>query len=198
MNTDRCCTRWHRRKWAEVRIAFRKLTGQCAEVVLGDEYVDVYLAIRAEPPYNSAPLYTRDRFLERTRTQLKADGFELVAAEGDGKLIGFAFGFTMGHRRWWGGEATRPPEGVLQTAKLAVVELNLRQEHRGRGIGKRLLGELLQGRREPYATLLSRPEAPAHAMYERWGWQVVGTVRPAPDAAVSDAMVLSLRSTTLA
>ncbi|MEV4287327.1 GNAT family N-acetyltransferase [Nonomuraea bangladeshensis] len=168
------------------------MTGAAAKVVLDDAFVDIYLAIRAEPPYNSGPLYDRARFVERTSSQVELPGFELVAAELDGRPVGFAFGFAMAAGRWWGGEATPPPDEVLAAEKLAVVELNLLLEHRGQGVGKRLLATLLYGRAEPWATLLSRPDTPAHGMYERWGWQVVGTVRPAPDAVVADAMVLQL------
>ncbi|MEV1245219.1 GNAT family N-acetyltransferase [Nonomuraea sp. NPDC050022] len=172
--------------------AFRHMVGEKAEAVLGEPYVSIYLAIRAEPPYNSGPNYSPERFRERTGKQVKLPGFELVAAELDGEPVGFAFGFTMAAGRWWGGEATPPPQGALDAPKLAVVELDLLPEHRGLGVGKQLLVELLDTRDESCATLLSRPDTPAHAMYQRWGWQIVGTVRSAPDAVVTDAMVIDL------
>ncbi|PRX66087.1 acetyltransferase (GNAT) family protein [Nonomuraea fuscirosea] len=171
---------------------FRHMTGEKAKAVLDEPYVSIYLAIRAEPPYNGGPLYDRDRFLERTGKQTELPGFELVAAEWDGVLAGFAFGFTMAAGMWWGGETTPPPQEVVDAPKLAVVELDLLPEHRGQGVGRRLLSELLDDREEPLATLLSRPDTPAHAMYQRWGWRLVGAVRPAPDAVVADAMVTSL------
>ena len=173
-------------------VEFQHLTGRKAQAVLGNEYAGIYLAIRAEPPYNSGPLYTRERFLERTRAQTELNGFELVAVGDGGTLVGFAFGFTMAAGRWWGGEATPPPPEVLDAPKLAVVELDLIKPYRGRGIGKRLLSELLTGRPESQGTLLSRPDTAVHAMYLRWGWRIVGTVRPMPDAEVADAMVIDL------
>ncbi|MCK2219677.1 GNAT family N-acetyltransferase [Actinomadura sp. ATCC 31491] len=171
---------------------FHHMTGASARAVLSDPYVDIYLAIRTEPPYNAGPLYSRERFVERTAAQVERPGFELVASELDGRPAGFAFGMTMEAGRWWGGETTEPPSEVLDAPKFAVIELDLLPEHRGLGVGKRLLGELLDGRTEPWATLLSRPDTPAHGMYRRWGWRVVGTVRPAPDAVVADAMVVQL------
>lgn len=171
---------------------FHHMTGESAKAVLEAPYVSIYLAIRAEPPYNAGPNYTRERFIERTRVQTEVPGFELVAAELDGEPVGFAFGFTMAAGRWWGGDATPPPSDVLDVPKLAVVELDLLAAHRGQGIGKRLLAALLDGRDEPRATLLSRPDTPAHAMYQRWGWTIVGTVQPAPDAVVADVMATTL------
>ncbi|WP_327047326.1 GNAT family N-acetyltransferase [Microbispora sp. NBC_01189] len=171
-------------------ITFRHLTGTTAADAFDDEYADVYMEIRAEPPYNSGPLYRRDRFLERTHTQAQNPGFTLVAAEDGDTLAGFAFGLPFPAGRWWGGETTLGPAEVVAADKFAVIELNLREPYRGRGIGRRLLDELMSGRQESYAVLLSLPTAPAHAMYERWGWRVVGTCRPAPDAMVADVMVL--------
>lgn len=174
-------------------IMFRHLTGEAATAALNDELAEVYMAIRAEPPYNSAPLYDKDRFLERTRQQITVPGFHLVTVRDGEVLAGFAFGLPFTAGRWWGGETTPGPAEVVATDKYAVIELNLLKQYRGRGIGRELLAELLAARPEPYAMLLSRPEAVAHAIYEHWGWQVVGTCRPAPDAAVADVMVLDRR-----
>ncbi|OPG10593.1 GNAT family N-acetyltransferase [Microbispora sp. GKU 823] len=174
-------------------VDFHRLTGEAAAAALDDELAEVYMAIRAEPPYNSGPLYQRDRFLDRTRKQAGSPGFTLVVAEDGGAPVGFAFGLPFPAGRWWGGETTPGPAEVVAADKYAVIELNLVKEYRGQGIGGRLLGELLEGRPEPYATLLSRPEAAAHAIYEHWGWKVVGTCRPAPDAEVADVMVLDRR-----
>jgi GNAT superfamily N-acetyltransferase len=172
---------------------YRHFTGADAKAeVLRDEYTDVYLAIRTEPPYNSGPLYERSRFLERTTRQAENPGFDLVAARDGDVLAGFAFGLPFDGGRWWGGDATPGPDEVVAEPKFAVIELNLIQEYRGKGYGKRLLGELLAARFEPYAILLSHPEAMAHTIYEHWGWRVVGTVRPIPEAEINDALVLPL------
>ncbi|MET8139891.1 GNAT family N-acetyltransferase [Sphaerisporangium sp. NPDC005288] len=173
-------------------ITYAHHDGQGAAKELDDEYVAVYLDIRAEPPYNSGPLYQRDRFLERTRKQMENEGFALVSARSGGTLAGFAFGFRVPAGRWWGG-GPGPSEELVNADKFAVVELNLRQEYRGRGYGRRLLDELLTDRPEKWAILLSLPAAPAHAMYEHLGWSVVGTMQPAPDAQIADVMAIKLR-----
>jgi hypothetical protein len=46
------------------------------------------------------------------------------------------------------------------------------------GIGRRLLDELLAGRRQRWATLTVVPAADARAIYDRWGWRQVGSTRP--------------------
>lgn len=160
-----------------------------------EEYAEAYTEIYAEPPYDSGPLYSRERFLERTGRQVHRPGFELLAAvdAGSRALAGFCFGFRFEAGTWWGGEASAPPAEVVDADKVAVIELILRKAYRGRGCGKALLEAFLAGREEPWATLLAHPAAPAHAKYERWGWRKVGTVRPAPDAVVADVMVLDRR-----
>ncbi|MER6171387.1 GNAT family N-acetyltransferase [Streptosporangium sp. NPDC001681] len=173
-------------------IDFQCLIGPAARAILDEEHVDLYLQIHAEPPYLSGPLYSRERFTERTGRQLERDGFSLVSARSGAELVGFAFGLGFEAGRWWGGEAAPAPAEAADLPKFAVIELNVRKDYRGRGIGKRLLEELLASQGARYATLLANPEAPAHAMYRRWGWQVVGTVRPAPDAMASDALILDL------
>lgn len=174
-------------------IVYHHMAGQAAaDAVLSDPYGDAYEEIYAEPPYNAGPLFTRGRFVERTVSQVNSPGFELVAAEDHSGLAGFCFGFTMPERRWWRGSTTPPPSEVAQAPKLAVIELILRKRYRGRGTGHRLLDELSESRPEPYATLLSHPDAPAHSLYERWGWRVVGTCQPAPDAPAMDVMLIEL------
>lgn len=49
---------------------------------------------------------------------------------------------------------------------------------RGRGVGRRLMAELLTDRGEPWATLTVNVDAPARDVYLRWGWRRVATTRP--------------------
>ncbi|GAA3808895.1 hypothetical protein GCM10022226_31450 [Sphaerisporangium flaviroseum] len=174
-------------------IVFEHKYGGDAAEVLADEYVVPYLEIQAEPPYNSNPNASRERYLERTRRQVDNPGFHLVSAGDEGgRLIGWTFGLPFAAGRWWGGDNTPAPDEVLQAEKFAVIELNVILKERGKGYGRRLLEELLGARPEPWAMLLSLPAAPAHDMYEHLGWHVAGTNQPAPDADVADVMVLKL------
>jgi len=148
-----------------------------------DPIAELYSNVYAEPPYNGGPLFTRERFLERTNRQKDNDGFTLVTAHTGGELDGFAFGFPFPPGGWWRGDTTpQPPAEILQPPKFAVIELVVRKTQRGQGLGRALMNELLDGRPEPYATLLAEPDAPARAMYRRWGWQQIATVQPADDA----------------
>ncbi|WP_440069601.1 GNAT family N-acetyltransferase [Streptosporangium sp. OZ121] len=171
-------------------IEYRPLTGEAAYEVLNEEYIGLYLENYAERPYLAGPLYSRERFLQRTGQQVQNDTFVLVSARDRRELVGFSFGFVFGADRWWGGESVPAPAELAGSPRFAVIELDVREDYRRRGIGRRLLETLLAQQDAPYATLLADPEAPAHAMYQRWGWRVVGPVRAAPDSRTSDALVL--------
>jgi GNAT superfamily N-acetyltransferase len=158
-----------------------------------DEIADLYERVYAEPPYNGGPLFSRTRFLERTDTQKTAAGFSLVVARAAGELAGFSFGFTFGAGRWWGGKTQpAPPADVLEPAKFAVIELVVGKPWRGQRVGRALMTSLLAKRSEPYATLLSEPDAAARRIYEHWGWHHVADVQPADDAPWMHALVLPL------
>ncbi|GAA3215626.1 GNAT family N-acetyltransferase [Actinocorallia longicatena] len=153
---------------------------------------DLYTEVYAEPPYNSAPKFSRARFLARTRDQINSPGFALAAAERDpAELLGFAFGFTLPAGTWWANTGA-PPAPLLDEPVFAVVELVVAASARAQGLGRRLLDELLAGRPERYATLAAVLDGPAYAMYLRWGWQKVGEFRTEPP--YSDALALRISS----
>jgi hypothetical protein len=54
---------------------------------------------------------------------------------------------------------------------------------------------LVADRPEERATLLVRQDNPARNLYLRWGWRVVGTMKPFPDSPLMEAMVLDLPGT---
>ncbi|MQY04141.1 GNAT family N-acetyltransferase [Actinomadura macrotermitis] len=156
-----------------------------------DEVADLYEQVYAEPPYNAAPKFSRDRFTRRTHDQATASGFAMVTARRGGTLVGFAFGFSMMPGAWWANAAS-PAGEVLKADKFAVVELVVDRWHRRHGIGGRLLDALLADRRERYATLAAVIEADAYGWYLRRGWQKVAEFRAEPP--YSDALVLPLAS----
>ncbi|WP_067471568.1 GNAT family N-acetyltransferase [Actinomadura hibisca] len=169
-------------------IDFQNLDGHQALDVL-DDLADLYVQVYAEPPYNSAPKFSRDRFVERTREQAMASGFALVTGRCDGELLGFTFGFSMMPGAWWA-NASPPSAEVLEASKFALVEFVVAKAWRGQGIGRRLLSALLKGRAEEYATLAAVIDADAYGLYLRWGWQKVAEFRVEPPH--SDALVLPL------
>ncbi|GAA2332957.1 GNAT family N-acetyltransferase [Dactylosporangium salmoneum] len=155
------------------------------------QMADIYVEAYAEPPYNAGPLWDREAFLARTRRQRDRDGFQLeLARSGSGDLIGFAFGFTMPADGWWAGSTTEPPPAVQAARKFAFIELVVQRRWRGNGIGRALHDTILNTRLEPYAILTALAEAPARAMYERWGWIQIGSEQHTTDSPLLDSLVL--------
>lgn len=154
-----------------------------------DEVTDLYLDIRAGLDDNSS-INTSESFVDRTTRQAGQEGFSGVLARVGGTLVGFAFGLRFPPGRWWAGQAEHPPPEILDTPKFAVIELDVAEPWRGRGIGRKLHDTLLENRPDPYAILTTPPGQPARAMYDRWGWVPVGTAQHAPDAPVMDQLVL--------
>jgi GNAT superfamily N-acetyltransferase len=155
----------------------------------------VYAEVFSLAPYNEGPELA-DEFLDRLAEESKRPGFSLVAACGCGRplgLVGFAYGYTMPAGEWWDGTDRPAPEEVKAADKLAVIEWAVLPDRRGAGIGRRLLDELLAGRREQWATLTVVPAADARVIYDRWGWRQVASTRPGrmPGMAV---MLLELPS----
>jgi GNAT superfamily N-acetyltransferase len=157
-----------------------------------DEVTELYLAIRRAQSHTTAALYSREAFVDRTSAQVGREGFAATWARVDAELVGFAFGFRFPASTWWSGEATPPPVEMADVPRFAVIELDVAIAWRGRGIGRRLMDALLEGRPEPYAVLTTTPGTPARTMYDRWGWTKVGTARHAPDAPVMDTLVRRL------
>jgi GNAT superfamily N-acetyltransferase len=172
-------------------ITYTHATGAEFRDVL-DEITDLYVEIRAELG-GTGGIFARESFVDRTTEQTGREGFVAVVARCGGTLVGFAFGLTMPPGQWWAGNPTMPPAEILDAPKFAVIELDVAQPWRGRGIGHRLHDTLLDGRPEPYAILTAQPDAPARRLYERWGWVPVGTAQHAPDTPVMDQLVLHRR-----
>jgi GNAT superfamily N-acetyltransferase len=168
---------------------YARHTGEQALAML-DELTDLYLETHSEENYHDDLLFSRAQFVERTENQARKPGFELVTVREGDILAGFSFGLPFTAGTWWA-ECIKPPEEILQAAKFAVIELDVRRAYRGQGWGRALLNALLSERNEAYATLATIPESPAHAMYERWGWYKVGVFTDEP---VMDAMVLELQA----
>ncbi|MEV6415338.1 GNAT family N-acetyltransferase [Kribbella sp. NPDC051718] len=165
---------------------YERLDGDATLKML-DELTDLYMAIHNQPEHDF-PMYSRDAFIERTMAQCQRDGFELVALRLDDRLIGFSFGLRFEAGKWWS-DIEPPPAVVLEATKFAVIELDVHEDFRRRGLGKALMDQLLTDRPEPYATLAATVGGSAHAMYLRWGWRVAGRFtdgEPVMDALVTD------------
>ncbi|GAA4725929.1 GNAT family N-acetyltransferase [Phytohabitans rumicis] len=157
------------------------------------EIADVYADARAEPPYDSDPRWQRPAFVSRFSQQANDPEIALVAAYADTEMVGFAYGRPIAPGRWFEGD-TAPPDDILAATKFAVVELNVCQSWRRRGIGRALLDELLRDRPEQYAMLSTLPGLKAHQMYERMGWRHVATTLPDSGLPPWCTLILPLRN----
>lgn len=161
---------------------------------LFDQLVEVYLRVYAD---SGDPFFGRDRYERQLSNHLRAAGFELVTCVSGGALAGYVYGFPLAEgTRWWHGLLTEvPPEMTMETGRrtFALCEIMTLPDLQGQGIGHALHDELLAGRKEKRATLLAEPDNPAHAVYVRWGWQVIGQLRPSWEGAPTyNALILPL------
>ncbi|MFK4070432.1 GNAT family N-acetyltransferase [Streptomyces sp. NPDC029674] len=89
-----------------------------------------------------------------------------------------------------------PADVVAETGTrtYALSELMVREPWRKTGTARRLHDALLNTRTEERAMLLVNQSHPkVHALYESWGWQTLGDLRPhIPDAPLFHAMLLPL------
>jgi ribosomal protein S18 acetylase RimI-like enzyme len=126
------------------------------------------------------PFYRPDHFEASFVKQRAHDGFELVAAQVDGHLVGVAFGFVE-----------------IPDVQYGICEIMVTPDYQRRGIAKRLHDELLRSRPEQRADLYVRKDnVAAQAAYRRWGWTKIGDVQPSPDAPDFDEMILALPVTS--
>ncbi|GAA1696329.1 hypothetical protein GCM10009745_47940 [Kribbella yunnanensis] len=90
---------------------------------------------------------------------------------------------------------------LLPSASAVHLSSNLvrgiHKEARGRGHSRQLVDALLASRPEAFASLTSRPGAQAHAMYQRWGWEKIGSTQTYAHWPVEDISVLPLRNSAL-
>jgi len=161
------------------------------------ELAAVYREVYGEPPYRWGAEHER-LFRERFDVQRRQEGFRLITARADGRLVGFGFGVTLQPTTpWWRGLLTPLPDEVTAEwpgRTFAVVELLVRAPWRRRHVAERIHDLLLAGRTEERATLTVLPAAaPALAAYRKWGWRKVAEKRnPLPGAPVFAVMLRDL------
>jgi ribosomal protein S18 acetylase RimI-like enzyme len=169
--------------------------GQAADLLdeLCDAYADAYGAVPGEDAGQKS-----DAFRDRATKALQMPNYSLVTARAGGQMVGFVFGYSLRPGRgWWDGLQPEPPEGFTdETGSRTVVlaEIEVRRDWQGRGVGRALQDGFLSQRSEERATLATNPKAASNqALYERWGWQKVGSVPGKPGAYYSE-YVLYVRS----
>lgn len=156
--------------------------------------LDIYAQVYANDLH--LPFHSVATFGERLDAYAASPGFECVVGWDAGTPVGYAFGYVLGPgARWWIGLTRDVPDAVTVetgTRTFAVNELMVRASWRGTGAARAIHDALVAGRPEPRVTLLVDPTHPkVVALYGRWGYRVLGPLRPAwPGAPLFVAMLL--------
>jgi ribosomal protein S18 acetylase RimI-like enzyme len=125
------------------------------------------------------PAASRDRVDDILPRHAAREGFRFRAAEEDGRMIGFSYGYLGDTGQWWhdlvAAEMTDEQEvRWMAPGHFEFVELHVRPDHRRRGLGGELHDELLRGLDSRTAVLSTQTDnGPALALYRGRGWRVV-------------------------
>jgi GNAT superfamily N-acetyltransferase len=158
----------------------------------------LYYDTFSKPPYQW-PDNEEAAFRQRLTRLARDSTFGIATAWIDEELVGFAYGYTLRpDTSWWQGFVTPVPEELTtewEGRTFALIDFAVAAIWRGHRIGRQLHDTLLGNRHESRATLAMEPAAhDARAIYEHWGWRVVGRLRgPTTDFAPEfDIMVRDL------
>jgi ribosomal protein S18 acetylase RimI-like enzyme len=105
-----------------------------------------------------------------------------LAAEVDGSVVGFGYGYTGADGQWWSDNVARALTPVqraqwLDPPHFEIVELHVRPAFQRGGIGSRLLAQLLTRQRHDRALLSTqRSSRKARAFYAKNAWQELAEV----------------------
>lgn len=144
-----------------------------------DALADVYRAAFCVPPYDEPASAAQEFVDEQLPKHAQRDGFRLVGAfDDDRSLLGFAYGYTGERGQWWSDHvASVAPPDVVDAwvgGHFEFVELAVRADAQGRGIGGALHDALLAGLPHDRALLATyRDDRPAPRLYRRKGWRVL-------------------------
>ena len=139
---------------------------------------DEFLALRPEVRA-LWPEASRQRVDEILPLHAERDGFRAVAESAEnGGLAGFAYGYRGGKGQWWHDlvAAALGTEGAgrwLPPGHFEFVELHVRHDLWGRGIGGRLHDALIAPEPGPAVLSTQQDNERALGLYRRRGWEVI-------------------------
>jgi GNAT superfamily N-acetyltransferase len=157
-------------------------------------FLDLYADVYQVPPYRDDPFFAVDTYAKRLNAALDMVGFEIVTATQEGVLIGTGHGVTLPATvAWWQSIEPAAPEYLRQAAHdgrmFWLRELMVREPYRKKGVGRAIHDELSAGRAEDFVTMtVIVDNEPARGAYLRWGYEVLGRIRHAPESPLYDAM----------
>jgi ribosomal protein S18 acetylase RimI-like enzyme len=142
------------------------------------ELAAVYLSAFGAPGYDEDAARAEEFGNEQLPLHSQRDGFKLVAARSDDRIVGFAYGFTGERGQWWSDRIaeTAPPEIVDEWVggHFEIVELAVMVEAQGQGVGAALHDVLVADLPHERALLATYvDDRPAPRLYRRKGWQVL-------------------------
>lgn len=144
-----------------------------------DELVDVYRQAFRAPPYAKGENVVR-QFRSTLLRHAQRDAFRCIAArDADaGALVGFGYGYASRQGQWWHDEVLRQLDAATAEAWFAdafeIVELAVRPQMQGRGIGGRLHDVLLDGVAQRTAVLSTLDaDTRGFRLYRSRGWSVL-------------------------
>jgi ribosomal protein S18 acetylase RimI-like enzyme len=110
-------------------------------------------------------------------------GFSLVVGREDGDIVGLAWGYVGDRGQYWSDwVSSGVPASVAREwigGHFEVAELLVAPDHRRHGVGRSLLGALLERTTASRALLTVRDSAlAAHALYASSGWIAIGRLEP--------------------
>ncbi len=123
---------------------------------------------------------------EWARSRLPAhterDDFIFLVAREAAEVAGFAYGYTGEYGQWWTESVARSLTAAqraewLDVPHYEVVELHVRPSHQRRGVGSRLLAQLLT--RQPHDRVLLSTQTgsrKARSFYAKNGWHELASV----------------------
>jgi GNAT superfamily N-acetyltransferase len=154
-------------------------------------YAEVYQREAADDPF-----FTVERYTERLHRHAAAPRWGCAFGDVDGEPVGYAYGFARTAEYRWQGLLTDVPADQLtetDTRTFALCEVMVRERWRGSGIARTLHEELMSHRIEERSHLLVEEDHPkVRALYERWGYEWMGTMQPYADSPRYDSMLRHL------
>lgn len=125
------------------------------------------------------PEASRDRLGDILPRHAARPGFRFLAAEEQGRMVGFSYGYLGGPGQWWhdlvsAAMTAEQHRHWLAPGHFEFVELHVRPAFRRQGIGGKLHDALLQGLDSRTSVLSTQVDNdPALALYRGRGWQIV-------------------------
>ncbi|WP_420113180.1 GNAT family N-acetyltransferase [Pseudactinotalea sp.] len=153
---------------------------------LRDRVAEVYAEVFAEPPYAEPPERGRDWAHGPLVRHAMLPAFELVCAEREGVLLGFAYGVLGSEDSWFAGyirdHAPREVSDRWLGGHGELAELAVRPQARGLGFGGALHDavavHLTEAGADRAILVTQIAAAPARALYAGRGWHDLAELAP--------------------